>query len=146
MRCRSVLALIGSLATVTLPGCTTPSDSSDETTAFTSHKDTATVDPQSVRRQIVDCEEQHIRREYIPDGATQVSAVQPKIIEFNSQDGGFYAMVETKFGFQAPAEQDTPALHTDLLVTTYYYHGSNGTFRTEESEQHPTNGTRVQCE
>lgn len=145
MRRRSVLALTGSLVTTGLAGCSTSPSSSDGTGSVTADKK-STEGAQSVRETIVQCEEHHIRTEHIPEGSTQVSSINPDIVEFDTRNGGTYATVETEFGYQAPAETDTPTPVIDALVTAYYYRGSDGTFRTEKPDQDPANATRIQCD
>ncbi|WP_440989846.1 hypothetical protein [Haloarchaeobius baliensis] len=97
------------------------------------------------RQQFIDCESQYIRTEVVDDDERIDGSLDPAVVEFDTREAGIYAELRTTFGTIKSAE-DEPDQRVDYEVTAYYYRGVEGTFRTEDSGEDPTNGTRIQCE
>ena len=97
------------------------------------------------RQQFIDCESQYIRTEVVDDDERIDGSLDPVVVEFDTREAGVYVELRTTFG-TIKSSEDAPDQHVDYEVTAYYYHGDDGTFRTENPDEDPTNGTRIQCE
>ena len=111
----------------------------------TDGEENTTEDTTSERQQLVDCEAQYIRTEVIDDDERIDGSLVPAVVELETRESGVYAELRTTFGTIKSAE-DEPDQRVDYEVTAYYYRGDDGTFRTDDPDRDPTNGTRIHCE
>ena len=111
----------------------------------TDGEEKTTEDTAVERQQFVNCEKQYIRTEVVDDDERIDGSLDPAVVELENRDTGVYAELRTTFGTFKSAE-DEPDQRVDYEVTAYYYRGDDGMFRTENPDEDPTNGTRIQCE
>ena len=97
------------------------------------------------RQQLVDCEAQYIRTEVVDDDERIDGSLDPTVVELVTREAGVYAELRTTFG-TIKSSEDAPDQRVDYEVTAYYYRGDDGTFRTGNPDENPSNGTRIQCE
>jgi len=114
-----------------VPGNTDVEDNTTENTAVE-------------RQQFVNCEEQYIRTEVIDDDERIDGSLDPAVVEFDTREAGIYAELRTTFG-TIKSSEDEPDQRVDYEVTAFYYRGDDGTFRTDDPDRDPSNGTRIQC-
>jgi hypothetical protein len=130
MRRRSVLASSAALAAVALAGCAAPFRS---------------VDAAAARERVRRCERQYIRSSVLSADEQLSDSLEPNVVDLERRATGVYVEVRTVFGTRKSPD-DAPAVRMDNEVTASYYLRGDEVRRTDDPEEDPANGERLQCE